>query len=60
MKLKPIADCWGGFTSWCLLPTILCGTWENHNGRGGWAYLYWIKARLGFSWSRDALVKNKL
>jgi hypothetical protein len=51
VKLKPIAELHGGFTSWCLLPTILCGTWANGRARGGWAYLYWIKGRLGISCS---------
>lgn len=51
MKFSLMAD-GGGFTSWCLLPTILCGTWENAGESGGWCYIYWIKHRLGVKWKR--------
>lgn len=47
MKVSPIAD-WGGFSSTCILPTVMVGTWA----RGGWIYLYWLQGRLGLRWSR--------
>ena len=43
MTFKLIADA-QRFSSWCLLPTILCGTYSHIDGdAGGWCYLYWIK-----------------
>lgn len=48
MTIKRIAD-WGGFSSWSILPTIMCGRGSN----GGWLYAYWLKGRLGVSWRQS-------
>jgi hypothetical protein len=39
--MKFFAD-WGGFTSTCLLPTVLVGR--------SWAYIYWLQGRAGVRW----------
>lgn len=58
MVVKPIASLHEGFTSWCLLPTVMCGTWERGYECGGWVYLHWIKGRLGLRWTRECHQQN--
>jgi len=46
--IVPIID-WGGFSSWCLIPTLMLG--KGTISYGGWLYIYWLQGRFGFRWS---------